>query len=84
MLHLAIGDLSKSTTINNLDTRVRYSNQKSNKEAVDSWLTFKAANYIDVDARYGEVTHLDIFSDNLIFFQTDAVGRLAVNDRVAL
>lgn len=84
MLHLAIGDLSKSTTVNNLDTRVRYSNQKSNKEAVDSWLTFKAANYIDIDARYGEVTHLDIFSDNLIFFQTDAVGRLAVNDRVAL
>lgn len=84
MLHLAIGDLSKSTTVNNLDTRVRYSNQKSNKEAVDSWLTFKAANYIDVDAQYGEITHLDTFNDNLIFFQTNAVGRLAVNDRVAL
>jgi len=68
MLHLAISDLSKSTTINNLDTRVRYSNQKSNKEAVDSWLTFKAANYIDVDAQYGEITHLDTFNDNLIFF----------------
>lgn len=83
-LHLAITDGAKSTLVTNLDTRIRYSEQKTNKESSDSWLKFKAANYLDVDGQYGEVTHLDVFDDNLIFFQTNAVGRLAVNDRVTL
>lgn len=83
-LHLAITDGAKRTLVTNLDTRVRYSEQKTNKESSDSWLKFKAANYLDVDGQYGEITHLTEFDDNLIYFQMNAVGRLAVNDRVAL
>ena len=84
MLHLSLSNIAKSTSVYNLDTRTRYSEQKSNKEQIDSWLKFKPANYIDVDGKHGEITHLDIFNDNLIFFQTNAVGRFAVNDRVTL
>lgn len=35
------------------DTRIIYSNEKTNNEQTDSWLTFKSANYMDVDTRYG-------------------------------
>lgn len=83
-LHLSINDIAKDAALTNLDTRIRYSEQKTNKESSDSWLKFKPANYIDVDGQYGELTHLTTFDDNLIYFQMNAVGRLAVNDRVAL
>lgn len=84
MLHLSLNNLAKSTSIKKLDYRTRYSNPKVNKESSDSWLIFKAANYLDVDGQFGEITQLELFQDNLIFFQTNAVGRFAVNDRVAL
>lgn len=50
------------------DTRIIYSNEKTNNELIDSWLTFKSANYIDVDTRYGEITNLRLFKNTLMFW----------------
>ena len=70
--------------IDYFDTRVHYSNVKINNEDVDNWIQFQASNYIDVDSRYGEITDLKLFKDKLIFWQENATGLLAVNERVVL
>ena len=68
----------------NYDYRVCYSNQKQNNESFDSWLSFKSANYIDVDTRYGQITNLRLFKDTLLFWQDNAVGVLSVNERTII
>ena len=70
--------------VDQFDTRIHYSNVKTNNEDVDNWTQFQSANYIDVDTRYGEITDLKLFKDKLIFWQENATGILAVNERVVL
>ena len=70
--------------IDYFDTRIHYSNPKINNEYIDSWIQFQSSNYIDVDSRYGEITDLKLFKDKLIFWQENATGLLAVNERVVL
>lgn len=75
-------DLSTdSNTLYNIDYRCYYSELKTNNENYDSWQTFKPANYIDVDDRYGEITHLRTFNDQLVFWQEAATGVFSVNER---
>ena len=66
------------------DTRVHYSEIKTNGELLDSWTNFKPLNYLDVDSRYGEITNLRLFKDTLVFWQTGATGVLSVNERTML
>lgn len=66
------------------DTRVHFSEQKTNGEKFDSWSQFKAANFLDVDSRYGSITDMRLFKDKLIFWQEHATGLLAVNERIVL
>jgi len=66
------------------DTRVIYSNEKTNNEQIDSWLMFKSANYMDVDTRYGEITNLRLFKNTLVFWQEHATGTLSVNERTII
>lgn len=66
------------------DTRIHYSDPKTNGEAIDSWTNFKAMNFLDVDTRYGEITQLKLFKNALMFWQKNAVGILAVNERTML
>ncbi len=63
------------------DCRIIYSDPKTNDEKIDSWTSFRAANYIDVDTRYGEITRLKNHLDKLYFFQENSLGVLSVNDR---
>ena len=60
----------EQTDISNYDwdVRVHNSDTKTNGENIDSWLTFKAMNYLDVDSRHGEITDLKLFKDRLIFW----------------
>lgn len=69
---------------NQYTTRVHYSEQKTNGENYDNWLQFKSLNFLDVDSRYGDITELKLFKDKLIFWQDNATGILAVNERVIL
>ena len=80
----AIKFVSKSIySIDNItnDTRVHYSEIKTNNEVTDSWTKFKVANYLDVDTKYGPITCIKSFGDNIYFWQTDAFGVLPVNER---
>lgn len=65
-----------------VDYRVYHSMLKTNTERFDSWLKFQPSNYLDVDTRYGQITELRKFNNQLIFWQEDASGILSVNERV--
>lgn len=76
----------EQTDISNYDwdVRVHNSDTKTNGENIDSWLIFKAMNYLDVDSRHGEITNLKLFKDRLIFWQNNATGILSSNERTML
>ena len=48
--------------------RTVYSQLKTNGEFIDNWMTFKAADFIDVDSRYGEVTNLLTVNDIIYYW----------------
>ena len=75
-----VTDISDDETLRK-DCRVIASDKKTIDEVFDSWATFRAANYIDVDTRYGAITRLKTLANRLFFLQEDAVGILSVNDR---
>lgn len=78
-------DLSKdSNTINTVDYRCCYSDAKVNNENYDNWTVFKAANFLDADDRYGEITNLRSFNNLLLFWQQHAVGQFSVNERTQI
>lgn len=64
-----------------LNNRIVHSELKHNLEMADSWAVFKVANYLDVDNKYGQITNLKKFNNKLFFFQDNAIGIAAVNDR---
>lgn len=63
------------------DARVIHSQPKTDNEVSDSWTQFKVANFLDVDNQYGSINNLVNFKNTLFFWQTDAFGTLAVNER---
>jgi hypothetical protein len=65
----------------NMDYRVYHSEKKSNNERSDNWIRFKAADYIDVENRYGAITGLRKFNNSLVFWQETGAGILQVNER---
>lgn len=69
---------------NKYDTRIHYAGPKTNGESIDSWVKFKAADFLDVDTRYGELTHIRLFKDALMYWQRNATGVLSVNERTIL
>lgn len=76
----------EKTDITNYDWDIRIHNSelKTNGENIDSWLTFKAMNYLDVDSRHGAITDIKLFKDRLVFWQNNAVGILSSNERTML
>lgn len=66
------------------DYRAMFSNPKTNDEQTDSWTTFQAANFLDADTRYGEITNMKTFHNELLFWQTGATGKFSVNERTSI
>lgn len=71
-------------SIKNFDYRVHYSNPASDNQAVDPWLVFQPLNYLDVDSKYGAITDMRTFKNQLVFWQQTATGVLSVNERVQI
>ena len=74
-------DQDDTQSLRNVDYRVYYSSPKENNEVIDSWCKFQTSNYIDVDTRYGSINKLRTFQNSLLFWQDNAFGKLAVNER---
>lgn len=60
------------------------SEKKTNGEFVDSWGKFLYANLIEVDGEYGAIHKLTALDNKLYYFQENAIGVAAVNDRYLL
>lgn len=69
---------------NKFDTRIHYSQLKTNGESIDNWLQFKALDFIDVDSKFGEITQMQLFKNKLIFWQDESIGMLTVNDKTII
>ena len=79
--HAIYDDLNKDDYNKTIDTRVYYSDLKTNDEIIDSWCKFRSSNFIDVDQQYGPITDIYKFKNNLLFWQQKAFGILSVNER---
>ena len=79
--HAIYDDLNKEDYNKTMDTRVYYSDLKTNDEIIDSWCKFRSSNFIDVDQQYGPITDIYKFKNNLLFWQQKAFGILSVNER---
>lgn len=66
---------------NNFKQRTYYSEVKSNGEFIDNFLIFKAAAFIDVDSKYGQITNLLTDRNTLYYWQDTACGKFSVNER---
>ncbi len=66
------------------DTRVKYSDKKVDGEVSDSWFKFRTNNFVDLEKTHGSVNNLEVYKDNLLFWQDHAFGTLAVNQRSVL
>lgn len=79
--HAIYDDLNKEDYNKTIDTRVYYSDLKTNDEIIDSWCKFRSSNFIDVDQQYGPITDIYKFKNNLLFWQQKAFGIFSVNER---
>jgi hypothetical protein len=66
------------------DNRIYASQAKVNGEQSDSWVVFKALNFIDVDGHHGPINKLEIFNDTPLFFQDTGFGRLSINPKTLM
>lgn len=81
--------LVKSTTdnslirdVNNFDTRIISSKLKIPNETIDSWTDFLENETIDLDGKYGPITSLLNWNDNMYALQTFATSLISINPRV--
>lgn len=63
------------------DGRILSSGLKKTNEEIDSWTSFLASNYVDVDGSYGPINKIVTFNQKLLFLQDKAIGWASVNER---
>lgn len=66
---------------NNFKQRAYYSELKNNGEFIDNFLIYKAAAFIDVDSKYGQITNMLTDRNTLYYWQDTACGKFSVNER---
>lgn len=62
-------------------TRIKRSELKINGEQLDSFTVFKVNNFIDLNGQYGSLNNLEIFNNNLYYWQDSGFGIASVNTR---
>jgi hypothetical protein len=63
------------------DNRIYASQVKINGELADSWGSFKALDYLDVDGHQGPLNKLEVLNESVIFLQDKGFGVVAVSPR---
>ena len=72
---------SDSITTEEYSTRIKYSDHKVNGEQTDSFSIFRANNFIDLSGQYGSLNNLEVFNNQLFFWQSNGFGVASVNTR---
>lgn len=70
-----------STLIDNFDTQIRHSPQKTIGERRDQFRIFNALDKLELDSKYGELFNIKAKNNRIIYWQKDAVGYVPVNER---
>lgn len=70
--------------IDTYDYRTYYSDTKINNEYIDSWIKYRSSNYLDVDTRFGAISGLRLFHNQLVYWQEEATGVFSVNERALI
>lgn len=63
------------------NSRICYSQLKTDGQYIDNWLLYKPADFLDADSKYGQLTNLLSTTNNIYFWQNSAFGKLSVNER---
>ena len=64
------------------DTTTKYSQVKFDNETFDSWTKFLTNSINNVDNKYGPITKLISFKDEILFIQETGFGKWSINPRV--
>lgn len=67
-----------------LESTILWSTRKSAMEDIDSWTNLYLTSSMDVDSRYGGISRLFTINNNLLFFQTRALGQLMYNENAQI
>lgn len=75
---------SHEESIINFPHRIFYSKPKTDGENLDNWHVYKAADFIDGDAKCGRITDLFTYDNKTYVFQENGVGALSINEKQAM
>lgn len=75
---------SHEESIINFPHRIFYSKSKTDGENLDNWHVYKAADFIDGDAKCGRITDLFTYDNKTYVFQENGVGVLSINEKQAM
>lgn len=75
---------SHEESIINFPHRIFYSKSKTDGENLDNWHVYKAADFIDGDAKCGRITDLFTYDNKTYIFQENGVGTLSINEKQAM
>lgn len=64
--------------------RIVCTEQKSAGESIDSWSKSKFANTLDLDSKYGSITSLIEFKNQMLALQENALSQISVDDRALI
>ena len=68
--------------IKNFDSRIIASKTKVPGENIDSWTDFLVNETMDVDGKYGPITGMVNFRDEIYTFQDTGVAKISINPRI--
>lgn len=63
---------------------IYYSDYKLDGQVSDAWRFFRTNNFVNVEGNYGPINAGINFMDELFFLQDRSIGKLLVNERVAI
>jgi hypothetical protein len=76
-------DLNYNTKLlNKFDTNIISTKLKSPGELIDSWTDLQQNEVLTLDGKYGPITHLNNFKDEIYAFQNNALAFISINPRV--
>lgn len=70
-----------TTLLSDFDDDIRWSPQKSSGERRDQFRVFRTNDKLTVESSYGALTNIKAKFSRLIYWQTDAVGYIPINER---
>lgn len=68
--------------IQDFDTRIQSSKLKIPNESIDSWTDMLINETMDLDGKYGPLSTLVSFNDNIYSFQDSGIALISINPRV--